>query len=275
MLVDHGYTIKNEELEDVPKSGIFYPKLDKTHITFVSAFIPSASAHSSLYCKQQQEVSVDDIKYPAILVREGRRSVVLNSNGGVDEDDNEANENEEVEGINKWHPIRDLLSSDKFAKKFVVEIDNDGTTYLRFGDGKNGQKPESKMLVSGSNNNNNNDPVKFYASYRIGNGRIGNVGSETIKRIVENKDNKDIVEKLKSIYNPLPAIGGTDQESLNEVRQNAPIAFIRQERAVTEDDYVSVCRIHPEVQRAMAMFRWTGSWYTVYVTIDRIGGRLQ
>ena len=24
----------------------------------------------------------------------------------------------------------------------------------------------------------------------------------------------------------------------------------------------------------MAMFRWTGSWYTVYVTIDRIGGKI-
>ena len=39
VLVDHGYTIKNEELEDVPKSGIFYPKLDMIPITFVSPFI--------------------------------------------------------------------------------------------------------------------------------------------------------------------------------------------------------------------------------------------
>ena len=80
---------------------------------------------------------------------------------------------------------------------------------------------KAKCCDSGSNNN-NNDPVKFYASYRIGNGRIGNVGSETIKRIVKNKDNKDIVEKLKSIYNPLPAIGGTDHESLNESKTKCP-----------------------------------------------------
>ncbi len=118
------------------------------------------------------------------------------------------------------------------------------------------------------------DPVKFYASYRIGNGRIGNVGSETIKRIVKNPDNKDIVKKIQKVCNPLPAIGGAEQESLNEVRQSAPVAFMRQERAVTEEDYISVLRRHPEVQRAVAMFRWTGSWYTVYVTIDRIGGQI-
>jgi hypothetical protein len=30
---------------------------------------------------------------------------------------------------------------------------------------------------------------------------------------------------------------------------------------------------HPEVQRAAATIRWTGSWYTVYLTVDRTGGR--
>ena len=266
VLVDHGYTIKNEELEDVPESGIFYPKLDKFPITFASPFISSNSAYSSIYCKQQ----VDDVIYPKILVREGSASVVLNSNDDRNDEDEAEEEEENEHRINKWFPSRDLLSSDKFAKEFVVEIDNDGTAYLRFGDGKNGQKPENRL-----DDGNNKDPIKFYASYRIGNGRIGNVGSETIKRIVEeNTDNKDIVKKIQNICNPLPAIGGADQESLNEVRQSAPVAFMRQERAVTEDDYTSVLRRHPEVQRAVAMFRWTGSWYTVYVTIDRIGGQI-
>ena len=52
---------------------------------------------------------------------------------------------------------------------------------------------------------NNDDPVKFFASYRIGNGRTGNVGSETIKRIVVESDNNDIVDKIQNIRNPLPS----------------------------------------------------------------------
>ncbi len=48
---------------------------------------------------------------------------------------------------------------------------------------------------------------------------------------------------------------------------------MRQERAVTEEDYTTVLKRHPEVQKAVAIFRWTGSWYTVFVTIDRLGGK--
>ena len=49
----------------------------------------------------------------------------------------------------------------------------------------------------------------------------------------------------------------------------APQAFREQQRAVTEADYARAAQRHPEVQRAAATFRWTGSWYTVFITIDR------
>ena len=44
-------------------------------------------------------------------------------------------------------------------------------------------------------------------------------------------------------------------------------------RAVTEADYAEVAQRHPEVQKAVATRRWTGSWYTIFVAIDRAGGR--
>src|SRR6185369_6714924 len=55
-------------------------------------------------------------------------------------------------------------------------------------------------------------------------------------------------------------------------RQFAPQAFRVQERAVNEDDYAAVAERHPEVQKAAATFRWTGSWHTVFLTVDRRGG---
>ena len=81
-------------------------------------------------------------------------------------------------------------------------------------------------------------------------------------------DGKGITE----VRNPLPAWGGVEPESLEEARQYAPPAFRHQQRAVTEDDYAEVAQRHPEVQRAAATFRWTGSWHTVFLTIDRKGG---
>jgi predicted phage baseplate assembly protein len=70
----------------------------------------------------------------------------------------------------------------------------------------------------------------------------------------------------------MPAVGGLEPESIEDVRKNAPEAFRIQERAVTAEDYAAMAERHPGVQKAAATLRWTGSWYTVFVTIDRKGG---
>jgi predicted phage baseplate assembly protein len=70
----------------------------------------------------------------------------------------------------------------------------------------------------------------------------------------------------------LPAAGGVDPEDIESVRRDAPQAFRTQERAVTAADYAAAAERRADVQRAAATFRWTGSWYTVFVTADRFGG---
>lgn len=149
-----------------------------------------------------------------------------------------------------WMPQRDLLGSDRFAPEFVVEMENDGRAHLRFGDDVLGRAPSAG--------------ASFTASYRIGNGRIGNVGADTLVKT----SNADVKAR-----NPLPAVGGVDPEPNEQVRLYAPQAFRTQERAVTEADYAAAAQRHPEVQRAAATRRWTGSWYTIFITVDRRGGR--
>ena len=41
---------------------------------------------------------------------------------------------------------------------------------------------------------------------------------------------------------------------------------------MTPRDYAAAAERRPDVQRAAATFRWTGSWYTAFVTADRFGG---
>jgi hypothetical protein len=161
-----------------------------------------------------------------------------------------------------WLPQRDLLGSDRFAREFVAEVAEDGLTRLRFGDDVLGAQPETGFRPQ--------------TLYRVGNGRVGNVGREAIVNVVLTSppppgvvDPRDI----RTMRNPLPAQGGTDPEGLEQVRLYAPQAFRRQERAVTAADYAEVTERHPEVQKAAATIRWTGSWYTVFITIDRKGGR--
>jgi len=153
----------------------------------------------------------------------------------------------------KWNVRRDLLGSDRFATDFVVEMEQDGRAQLRFGDGVLGKKSA--------------EGTTFDVEYRVGNGRAGNVGADKITRIV------CAFQDICGVRNPLPATGGTDPETMEEVRQFAPHTFRRQQRAVTEADYAEMTERHPEVQKAAAVFRWTGSWHTAFVTVDRKGGR--
>ena len=153
----------------------------------------------------------------------------------------------------EWLPERDLLGSGPAARRFVAEIEADGRAHLRFGDDTFGLRPARG--------------TGFTARYRVGNGVRGNAGADAIAYVVT--DDNDI----RSARNPLPARGGTEPESIEQVRQNAPSGFRVQERAVTPEDYAEVAQRHLQVQRAAATIRWTGSWHTVFLTVDRFGGR--
>jgi hypothetical protein len=151
-----------------------------------------------------------------------------------------------------WMPRRDLLGSDRFATEFVVEMEDDGRAHLRFGDGVLGRGPAPGTA--------------FTARYRLGSGAAGNVGAEALSVLVTP------IAGVK-VRNPLAAVGGQEPEPIRQVKLDAPQAFRTQERAVTPADYAAAAQRHPEVQRAAGTRRWTGSWYTMFVTVDRRGGR--
>ncbi len=121
---------------------------------------------------------------------------------------------------------------------------------IRFGDGEFGRAPADGMV--------------FDLVYRLGNGRLMNVASDTLTRF-------DIgaLPFVVSVTNPLAAEGGRDPESTQSIRANAPQAF-RQRllRAVRPDDYAEIAERLPWMQRAGAALRWTGSWAAMFVTPD-------
>jgi predicted phage baseplate assembly protein len=155
-----------------------------------------------------------------------------------------------------WEPRSDLFQSAADDRHFVVEIERDGVARLRFGDGALGRRP--------------NSTTAFTASYRAGNGVAGNIGAESLVHL--HTADALLAAAVIEIRNPLPAVGGVEPESIEQVRAYAPAAYRTQRRAVTEADYATVAERHPGVQRAVATFRWTGSWHTVFLTVDRIGG---
>jgi Baseplate J-like protein len=151
-----------------------------------------------------------------------------------------------------WTPEQDLLESGELDPAFVVEVETDGTATLRFGDNINGMTPQSGTV--------------FTAVYRIGNGTAGNVGPNSLVNFAPNNIG------IQSCTNPLPATGGTDPETNDQIRRRAPQAFLTQERAVTMADYDAMTELNSQVDRAAASLRWTGSWYTAFIAVEPNGG---
>jgi hypothetical protein len=153
-----------------------------------------------------------------------------------------------------WEPVPHLLDSSEFDRHFAVEIGADGRPTIRFGDDEYGANPSGAAL--------------FTAVYRIGNGRAGNIGADSVSHAVQPAV-APLWPAISRVRNPVPAVAGTDPETIEEVRQFAPAEFHSEQfRAVTEDDYAKAALKLPEVAGAVASFRWTGSWYTVFVGVD-------
>lgn len=260
VLADHGQTIKDEPLLPVPESisvlakvqpasanacqaqiiaptaARYRPKVKQAPITQRAPHDAEKLASSAT---ATTDLSINDplhLPLPALTLRE------------LDEEGH-------------WEPRRDLFGSGPGDKAFVVEIEADSSAYLRFGDGQLGLRPAAGITL--------------LSTYRVGNGTAGNIGPNALAHIVT-------LEAVKEdgVTNFLPAVGGINPETIEEVRQRAPSAFRKQERAVTPADYQEIatrnevagsCGI--DVQRAAATLRWTGSWYTTFLTIDRFQGK--
>jgi hypothetical protein len=152
---------------------------------------------------------------------------------------------------NNWGPVEDLLSEVQGSQgftSFIPEIEWDGTAHLRFGDGTYGAAP--------------NAGANFTATYRTGNGSAGNVGREALAHCLFQGPG------ITGVRNPLAAAGGVDAETMQHIVQVAPFAFQSQMRCVTAADYGAIAATLPGVSEAQGTLRWTGSWYSAFVSID-------
>jgi len=257
-LADCGRTILNEELTTVPQPNSalvpvaaggcdacvaaatptpttirYYPQLASSPLVFADAYSATDAANVP---------AAATLALGSRLLQGLLPAITLNTGAGTD----------------TWTAPLDLLSSGANAKQFVAETEDDGTTSLRFGDGTFG-----KQVIPGDT---------FYASYRVGGGTVGNVGSDTLCRMAS-YDPGVVGSGILAISNPLPASGGLDPQSLDSVRGSAPYAFNTQERAVTAADYGTMAvAVDPTLVQARGTFRWTGSWNTVFIAADPEGG---
>ncbi|MFF3328189.1 putative baseplate assembly protein [Streptomyces sp. NPDC002888] len=158
-------------------------------------------------------------------------------------------------GDERWAARADLLDSGPDDPHLVAEAEDDGTTGLRFGDGRLG-----RAVSPGQ---------EFRARPRVGNGPAGNTGADTVVHVVVGAATDALVTAVR---NPLPATGGTAPEPVAEARRLGPTGYRHGlRRAVTADDYAALAGEVPGVQRAATDLAWTGSWYEADVAVDPLG----
>lgn len=228
VLADHGYTLPSEEVLQFENSR-HRPTLQFGPLTWQSMtlsggqallFDPSGSAAQAI----QAEIRPSSILCPVVSLVDDKGQ--------------------------KWQARRDLLASAARDRDFVVETEDDGRTFLRFGDGVYARLAEGTLT----------------ARYRIGNGSVGNIGADSISHI------ESSIVGIRSVRNPLPARGGIDPETLDRVRLLAPHHFRTPERAVTTEDYAQIALRFPTVREVRAMRRYTGSFFTTRLFVVRWGG---
>jgi baseplate J-like protein len=133
----------------------------------------------------------------------------------------------------RWVPVEHFTLSGADSRHYLVER---ATGQLRFGDGQRGMIPPPGR-----------DNVRA-ASYRAGGGRKGNVEAGTITVI------KRAVPQIDGATNPYPAGGGSEQETVDEVKVRGPLTLKHRDRAVSYEDYEWLAReASAQVARALCI----------------------
>lgn len=139
----------------------------------------------------------------------------------------------------QWAYFDHLIDAGPNDPAFTTYVDEGGITWVDFGDDVNGRVP-----ISGAT---------LQATYRIANGSAGNVGAATLTQLTSPVVVGGVTQQVQSVTNTSAAAAGSDPESIESIRKNAPRSLTAINRAVTTDDYAALARRVTGVGKAMAI----------------------
>jgi hypothetical protein len=121
----------------------------------------------------------------------------------------------------RWHEVDDLYESGANGRQYVKDI---VAGELRFGDGIHGMIPPK------------GDRNVRLGRFQVGGGMNGNVAANSLTVP------RQSLTFIDGVSNPIPAGGGADIETIEEVKQRAPHMFRGRFRAVTAEDFEWIAR---------------------------------
>jgi predicted phage baseplate assembly protein len=130
-----------------------------------------------------------------------------------------------------WTRVDDFLASDNESQHYTL---NPNTGEIRFGDGQHGAIPPAGAEI-------------VARTYRYGGGEAGNVGADRISQLAAPPP------QVERATNYRAAAGGKNEQTLAELRRQAPSLLRSRGRAVTRDDYSVLASRAPGVLAAKAV----------------------
>jgi hypothetical protein len=144
----------------------------------------------------------------------------------------------EATDFNVWQEVEDFYASKPDDPHYVLDHT---TGQITFGDGRHGRIPVANPAEPTAN--------IVARLYRYGGGKAGNVG------VGSATDLQTFVDGVSAVTNLRPAIGGADEESLDDAKLRAPQELKSKDRAVTAEDFEYLAEQTPgvRVRRAKAL----------------------
>lgn len=129
--------------------------------------------------------------------------------------------------------VETLEDSNPTSQHVRVILENGGRIRLRFGDGTNGIRATGTVVLEG----------------RYGGGSAAN-GARITKAPSFQNVNGEVISV--SVYNSVVTAGGADEETLAEIKENAPAYLRSGDRTVSQDDFANNSQAVTGVDRAAA-----------------------
>lgn len=126
------------------------------------------------------------------------------------------------EAAQKWRRVNSFAGADSTSQVYMTETNDFNETSIVFGDGIFGKKPPEGALIT--------------CSYVVGGGDVGNVGIGSVKALednlagIKNTENVEIVEY------------GSEAETVDEIKVNAPVSHRNIWGALTVNDFAGLVK---------------------------------
>lgn len=215
--------------------------------TLADLDVPSAGGTATVSVKQgvttvQQIIGTSDgtagqsFQIPQPLVEDGTVSVFVSS----------------VTTPILWNQVTFLVDSGADDQVYSLFVDENNMTNITFGDNLNGEIPGIGQTI--------------YATFTIGQGSAGNQPMGSVGIMVTPITGVQIpaLSEGSTLYQATAMTGGSDPETNDQIRANAPLSYTTQQRAVSIQDFANLALNVPGVLKSSAISNHSTS-VTLYV----------